>query len=154
MPANASAAPMQAQAAARPASRAGGWCNHGRPTPAGLRPLRPGNYAELVPMFNDLSIGKLEEMEVFESNSLARRWDPKEFAALCRCPRVPHGHVVTFGNNVLNRCPQIRKRRADGFHKLAKALRPALLVGNLLMTTINKVRCKNLIHGVEISLIE
>jgi len=40
-------------------------------------------------MINDFSIGKLEEMDVFESHSLARRWDAKEFAALGRCPRVP-----------------------------------------------------------------
>ena len=36
------------------------------------RPLRRRNNAELVPMLNDFSIGKLEEMDVFESNSLAR----------------------------------------------------------------------------------
>src|SRR6202035_2425917 len=67
---------------------------------------------------------------------------------------IPHGNIITLGDHVLNRRPQVRKCQSDGLHELSKAFRTIFLVGDLLVTPVHKISRENLGGHFEVPAIE
>lgn len=105
-------------------------------------------------MLDNFAIEAAKEMEVSETDPLARRRYPKELA-LVRCGRrVPHGNEVALGEDALDGGTQIRKRHADHFHELSETFGAILFAGDLFMPPVNKLSGKDFRGNIKVPPIE
>jgi hypothetical protein len=113
-----------------------------RPSPCSLDELRDG---DLIPMLNDLSALKPEEMEVLHADPLTRCRHSEELSFMRGCRGVPHGDVIAFCNHGLNGRFYVGQSGPDGLDEVSKAIWPTLLVSHRLVSPVDEIRPKQAI---------
>ena len=88
-----------------------------RPSLVSLAELSKG---DLIPMFNDLSVLKAEEMKVLHADPLTRCRHSEEFSFMRGSRGVPHGDVIAFCHHGLDIRFYVRQsgRRRNGKQNL------------------------------------
>lgn len=109
------------------------------------------HHVRLAPCFDDLSIFESGDGELLYIHLCPRRFDSHEFAFVGASKTGSNGHHVAFGDNVLDRVFEVRKRGSKRRGEFLESIRANGL--GYCRIVPNPVVCKVLVNEVQVALV-